>query len=214
MWLVTSGRRWHQPHRSHCHVGWDTAWDPRGTALMAEVPMQRGPRCAWHGKAFCHLPPAFNSPAVLRALLPAGGKDLAQALTISPQLQGLLRAPPAQFCWCKGPAATGSTAKSRELLSLLQLGVASAWAAPPNTPKLGGQLGKVAWRRDGSLPGRRQEQRQPRTRRARQENPEFSPPRCFACLTASRALPVGLRPLPDLGAFHPARSPGGKRRGA
>lgn len=211
---MTSRRCWHQPHCSHCHVGWDMAWDLRSTALVAEVPMQRGLHCAWHGKAFCHLPPAFNPSAVLRALLPAGGKDLAQALPISPQLQGLLCAQPAQFCRRKGPAAMESAAKSRELLSLLQLGVASAWAAPPNTPKLGGQLGKVACRGDGSLPGRRQEQRQPRTRRARQENPEFSPPRCFACLTASRALPVGLRPLPALGAFHPVRSPGGKWRGA
>ena len=199
---------------SHRHVGWDTAWDLHSTALMAEVPMQRGPRHAWHGKAFCHLPPAFNPSAVLRALLPAGGKDLAQALTISPQTQGLLRAQPVQFYWCKGATATGSIAKPRELLSLLQLGVTSAWAAPLNSQKLGGQLGKVAWRGDGPLLWCRQEQRQRGTGRTRQENPEFSPPRCFACLTASRALPAGLRPLPVLGAFHPARSLGGKRRGA
>lgn len=86
-------------------------------------------------------------------------------------------------------------------------GVILAWAANPNTPNLGGQLGKAAWRRAGSFLG----QQQRRTGRARQENPEFSPPRCFACLTASRALPVGLQPLPALGAPQPARSPGRSR---
>lgn len=212
MWLVTSRRRWHQPHRSHHHVGWDTAWDLCSTALAAVVPMQRRPHCAWHGKAFCHLPPAFNPLAVLKALLPAGGKDLAQVLTTSPQPQGLLHAQSAQFCWRKGAAATGSIAKPRELPSLLQLGVTSTWAAPPNSPKSGEQLGKAAWRGDGSLPRSRQEQQQRRTGQARQENPEFSPLRCFACLTASRALPVGLWPLPALGAFHLARSPGRKQR--
>lgn len=65
-------------------------------------------------------------------------------------------------------------------------------------------MGKAAWRRAGSLLG----QQQRRTGRARQENPEFSPPRCFACLTASRALPAGLQPLPAPGAPQPARSPG------
>lgn len=80
----------------------------------------------------------------------------------------------------------------------------AAWTAKPNSPNLGGQVGKAAWRRAGSLLG----QRQRRTGRARQENPEFSPPRCFACLTASRALPAGLQPLPAPGAPQPARSPG------
>lgn len=74
-------------------------------------------------------------------------------------------------------------------------------------PNLRGQLGKAAWRRAGSLLG----QQQRRTGRARQENPEFSPPRCFACLTASRALPAGFQPLPAPGAPQAARSPGRSR---
>lgn len=89
--LVLSHQR-----KSHAHVARDhqetlasASLQLRSTTPMAEVPTQRGPHRAWHGKAFCHLPPAFSPAAVLRASLPARGKDLAQALTISPQPQGL-----------------------------------------------------------------------------------------------------------------------------
>lgn len=136
----------------------------------------------WARQGFSHLPPAFSHSQE--------GTGLAQALpSRSKGLQPREALPnPESSC-------PSSSQGSRQPGQQIQ------------TPKLGGTTGKSCWRRAGSLLG----QQQRRTGRARQENPEFSPPRCFACLTASRALPVGFQPLPAPGAPQAARSPGSSR---
>lgn len=112
-----------------------------------------------------------------------------------------------QLCCSKGLQPRGALPGTKSSCPFSNQG--SRWPGQQiqTPPNLGGLLGKAAWRRAGSL----LEQQQQRTGRARQENPEFSPPRCFACLTASRALPVGFQPLPAPGAPQPARSPGRSR---
>lgn len=73
----------------------------------------------------------------------AGEKDVAQALTVSEQSRGLLRAQPARFCPPRG--ASPSPESSHPCCNWR---VTSTWVAPPNSPKVGRTTGNSCSERE------------------------------------------------------------------